>query len=212
MAFRNSETVDGDGDGVGDPPPCRRRSSNKRPRTDARGGNRGGLPDHHDAAFGDGELPIAFEVDASCACSSTTVCLSNTALRTTAPGPIRTPGMITQPRHKRPREAIRTSEAITEVRMHRDDRPAPTMDSCALPPSTNFAGGSGGRLVRIGPLPVVEIEDRVDADDQVHVGIVVGVQRTDVAPVAVVAIRLARHHVGLRSRRPTPGRPRSASG
>ena len=45
------------------------------------------------------------------------------------------------------------------------------------------------------PLAVVEVEDRVDRD-QVHVRVVVGVQRPDVPPVAVLALGLARHDVG----------------
>ncbi len=44
------------------------------------------------------------------------------------------------------------------------------------------------------PLHVVEVEDRLDRD-QVHVRVVVGVERPDVAPVALVARRRARHLV-----------------
>ena len=45
------------------------------------------------------------------------------------------------------------------------------------------------------PVVVVHVEDRVDRD-QVHVRVVVGVERADVAPVAAVAVGRARHLVG----------------
>ena len=56
-----------------------------------------------------------------------------------------------------------------------------------------------GRRQRLGPgqdrpLAVVEVEDRVDRD-QVHVRVVVRVQRSDVAPVAALALGRARHDV-----------------
>ena len=44
------------------------------------------------------------------------------------------------------------------------------------------------------PLVVVEVEDRVRRDE-VHVGLVVGVERAHVAPVAAVALAGAGHHV-----------------
>ena len=44
------------------------------------------------------------------------------------------------------------------------------------------------------PLPVVEVEDRVHRD-QVHVRLVVGVERSNVAPIATVAIGGAGHRV-----------------
>ena len=74
--------------------------------------------------------------------------------------------------------------------------PAPMIDSWALPPSTNFAGGI--EPIADGddrPLPVVEVEDRVDAD-QVHVRLVVGVDGPDVLPVGLVALGLAGDLVG----------------
>ena len=47
-----------------------------------------------------------------------------------------------------------------------------------------------------GPVVVVEVEDRVDRDE-VHVGVVVGVHRPHVAPVATVAFGRAGHVVVL---------------
>ena len=61
------------------------------------------------------------------------------------------------------------------------------------------------------PLLVVEVEDRVDRD-QVHVRVVVGVERPDVAPVAAVALARRRAPRCSRSRRRTPRRARRASG
>ena len=54
-------------------------------------------------------------------------------------------------------------------------------------------------------MPVVEVEDRVHRD-QVHVRVVVGVERPDVAPVAAVALGDCRGTSLSRSRRPARGR------
>ena len=72
--------------------------------------------------------------------------------------------------------------------------PAPTTDSCATPPLTNLAGGSGADRGADRPALVVEVEDRVHRH-QVHVRVVVRVQRPDVAPVAAVAVGGAGHLV-----------------
>ena len=70
--------------------------------------------------------------------------------------------------------------------------PAQTIESTAMPvwpgsSNTNFAGGCRLGLLEDRPVAVVEVEDRVGRD-QVHVGVVVGVERPDVAPVAVLAL------------------------
>src|SRR5690625_4215969 len=60
------------------------------------------------------------------------------------------------------------------------------------------------------PLLVVEVEDRGDRDE-VLVGVVVGVDRADVAPVAVVTLRGSRHDVVLEvvdARQPALDEPR----
>ena len=75
--------------------------------------------------------------------------------------------------------------------------PAQTIESSAMPGPGRLAlehelGRRQRRQRRVDrPLPVVEVEDRVDGD-QVHVGVVVGVERPDVPPVGVVPLGLAR--------------------
>ena len=129
--------------------------------------------------------------------------LSRMARRTTAPRPMSHAG------HEHRALDVRAAAPTVHVvgdhradargRRRRSSR-APTIDSWAPPPSTNFAGGSGGWLRQDRPLPVVEVEDRVDRD-QVHVGVVVGVQGPDVAPVAAVAVGRRRARRCRRSRR-----------
>ena len=85
----------------------------------------------------------------------------------------------------------------------RDDRPAhgPARDDDAgadhrverLPDAARLVEHELGGRQRLvpgedRPLVVVEVEDRLDRD-QVHVRVVVGVERPDVAPVAAVARR-----------------------
>ncbi len=83
--------------------------------------------------------------------SPTTTFLSRIARRTTAPLPMRTPGISTLPSTVAPSSII-TLELSTELRTVAADRidPAPTTDSCASPPFTNFAGARFSVAPRMG--------------------------------------------------------------
>ncbi len=62
-----------------------------------------------------------------------------------------TPGMSTEPSTREPGSTVTLSHS-TEFCTHPPATidPAPTIDSCAEPPSTNLAGGRGDIWVRIG--------------------------------------------------------------
>ena len=73
------------------------------------------------------------------------------ACRTTAPRPIRAPGMITLPSTIAP-SSTATFDDSTELRTDAAEMmlPAPTTDSWADPPFTNFAGARFSELPRMG--------------------------------------------------------------
>ena len=79
---------------------------------------------------------------------------------------------------RRPRATAPTA-GRSRRRRSRRRRPS-SRPPCPVRPgssNTNFAGGSRSGCLRIGQLAVVEVEDRVGRD-QVHVGVVVGVERS----------------------------------
>ena len=130
-----------------------------------------------------------------CAPSGTTTSLSRIALRTTAPRPIRTPSISTEPSTYAPA----ASRTFGEMTLCRTVAPA-TIDAGAdhrllRDPALDELRRRQLRVVgEDRPLLVVEVEDRVDGDE-VHVRVVVGVDRPDVAPVTAVAVLGAGHVV-----------------
>ena len=72
--------------------------------------------------------------------------------------------------------------------------PIDRIDSVDVPPCDELGAGVLRQAGVDRPLAVVEVEDRVDRDE-VHVGLVVGVEGPDIAPVAAVAVGRARHLV-----------------
>ncbi len=162
--------------------PCRRRRSRRARRRSAPGRARG-------------------RRRAARRARSTTF-LSTIALRTIAPSPTSTPSMSTEPstfapesdvhlgREHRPRaRAARDDDARADHRVDRHARVAGILEH-----ELRRRQPVGLREDR--PVVVVEVEDRVGRD-QVHVRLVVGVERPDVAPVAALALRDARD-VGVR--------------
>ena len=77
--------------------------------------------------------------------------MSRIAPRTIAPRPTRAPGITTES-DTSASLSMRTSGLMTDRRTIAPEMidPAPTTESCAIPPSTNFAGASGQAAVRIG--------------------------------------------------------------
>ena len=110
-----------------------------------------------------------------------------------------TPGESTE-RRTTPPETITPAQTIESTAMPGAARLLDARTSPAAARSCSF---------RIGQSRVVEVEDRVGRD-QVHVGVVVGVERPDVAPVAALALGHAGHVAARRSRTPAP-RPRATS-
>ena len=94
--------------------------------------------------------------------------------------------------------------------------PAQTIESTAMPGVARVLEHELRRRLPVGrhvdrPVRVVEVEDRVGRD-QVHVGVVVGVERPDVAPVAVLALRRRPGRRRWRSRTPAPRRGSTSIG
>jgi hypothetical protein len=84
-----------------------------------------------------------------CAPGSTTTPLSIIALRITARSPIFTPGIKTELSTNAPVPTWTSYEATVRLTWPPEMiEPAPTIESCAIPFSENFAGGSDGGFVR----------------------------------------------------------------
>ncbi len=71
----------------------------------------------------------------------------------------------------------------------------PRAASTAVSAKTNFGGGKVGLIGADRPVLVVQVQLRIDGD-QVHVGLVVGVQRAHVAPVGVLLAVLVEEREG----------------
>ncbi len=163
------------------------------------------LADHDDAALGDDEaLAVGLGSTPICAPAATSTFLSRIALRTTALRPTSTPCMQHRALDLRVRvhvDARREDRAAHAAARddhagadHRVDR----LSRCGPPPRTRTSPAAAARPGEDRPRLVVEVEDG-HRRDQVHVRVVVGVERPDVAPVAALALARARDVVREKS-------------
>src|ERR671913_1413944 len=199
---RNWTTPPASGTGwpAGSPP---RRPSRRPTATPRSGVDLLALPDDDHAAVGDHEpLPVPVEVDADPGpLGDLDVLVEDGVADHRSPADVGVvhqhrpldagPGVDPDPR-RQDRAAHRAPRHHHPGRDHRVER----VPGAALAVLEHELG-RGQRLVpgEDRPAPVVEVEHRVDRD-QVHVGVVVGVQGADVPPVAAVPVGAPGHVVG----------------